>query len=78
MMKECLRYGIDPFIIDDKRRSRYFQGIEDWYANRDKFLDVVTEAQERFKMQIELQRLHAAGQFFASISYQEGFDDEDE
>ena len=58
MMKECLRYGIDPFIIDDKRRSRYFQGIKDWHADRDKFLDVVTEAQERFKMQIELQRLH--------------------
>lgn len=58
MMKECLRYGIDPFIIDDKRRSRYFHGIKDWNANRDKFLDVVTEAQERFKMQNELQRLH--------------------
>lgn len=58
MMKECLRYGINPFIIDDKRRSRYFQGIKDWNVDRDKFLDVVTEAQERFKMQIELQRLH--------------------
>ena len=36
------------------------------------------EEQDRFEAQIELQRLHAAGQFFAPVSYQEGFDDEDE
>jgi len=41
-------------------------------------IDVVMEAQNRFEAQIELQRLHAAGQFFAPVSYQEGFDDEDE
>ena len=78
MVKECLRHGIDPFIIDDKRRTRYFQGIKDWSNGRDKFLDVVMEAQERFEAQIELQRLRAAGQFFAPATYQEGFDDEDE
>ena len=27
MMKECLRFGIDPFIIDDKRRGAYNRGI---------------------------------------------------
>lgn len=59
MVKECLRHGIDPFIIDDKRRTRYFQGIKDWSNGRDKFLDVVMEAQKRFKAQIELQHLHA-------------------
>jgi hypothetical protein len=40
-------------------------------------IDVVMEAQDRFEAQIELQRLHAAGQFFVPVSYQEGFDDED-
>lgn len=27
MLKECLRFGIDPFIIDDKRRGAYIRGI---------------------------------------------------
>ena len=78
MFKECLRHGIMPFIIDDKRRSRYLRGIKEWHDDRFEMVDVVMEAQERFEAQIELQRLHAAGQFFAPASYQEGFDDEDE
>ena len=78
MFKECLRHGTMPFIIDDKRRSRYLRGIKEWHDDRYEMIDVVMEAQERFEAQIELQRLHAAGQFFAPVTYQEGFDDEDE
>ena len=78
MFKECLRHGTMPFIIDDKRRSRYLRGIREWHDDRYEMIDVVMEAQERFEAQIELQRLRAAGQFFAPASYQEGFDDEDE
>ena len=78
MFKECLRHGTMPFIIDDKRRSRYLRGIKEWHDDRFEMIDVVMEAQDRFEAQIELQRLHAAGQFFAPASYQEGFDDEDE
>ena len=78
MFKECLRHDIMPFIIDDKRRSRYLRGIKEWHDDHYELVDVVMEAQDRFEAQIELQRLHAAGQFFAPVSYQEGFDDEDE
>ena len=78
MFKECLRHGTMPFIIDDKRRSRYLRGIKEWHDDRFEMIDVVMEAQERFEAQIELQRLRAAGQFFAPTTYQEGFDDEDE
>ena len=73
-----LRHDIMPFILDDKRRSRYLQGIREWHDDRFEMIDVVMEAQDRFEAQIELQRLHAAGQFFAPASYQEGFDDENE
>jgi len=78
MFKECLRHGTMPFIIDDKRRSRYLRGIKEWHDDRFEMIDVVMEAQDRFEAQIELQRLHAAGQFFAPANYQEVFDDEDE
>ena len=76
MFKECLRHGIMPFIIDDKRRSRYLLGIREWHDDRFEMIDVVMEAQDRFEAQIELQRLHATCQFFAPVSYQESFDDE--
>ena len=78
MFKECLRLGTMPFIIDDKRRSRYLRDIKEWHDDRFEMIDMVMEAQDRFDAQIELQRLHATGQFFAPVSYQEGFDDEDE
>ena len=78
MFKECLRHGVLPFIIDDKRRSRYLHGIREWHEDRYTLTDVVMDAQSRFEAQIELQRLHAAGQFYAPVTYKEGFDDEDE
>ena len=78
MFKECLRHGVMPFIIDDKRRSRYLHGIREWHEDRYTLTDVVMDAQSRFEAQIELQRLHAAGQFYAPATCKEGFDDEDE
>ena len=66
------------FIIDDKCRSRYLCGIREWHDDRLERIDEVMETQDRLEAQIELKRLPAAGQFFAPVSYQEGFDDEDE
>ena len=57
MFKECLRHGLMPFILDDKRRSRYLQGLREWEKNPDILMSVVAEAQDRFKHQIELQNL---------------------
>ena len=49
MFKECLRHDIMPFIIDDKRRSRYLRGIKEWHEDRYELVDVVMEAQDRFE-----------------------------
>ena len=49
MMKECLRYGIDPFIIDDKHRSAYNRGITNWDVDRNQMINVALEAQKRFQ-----------------------------
>lgn len=57
MKKECLRHGIVPFIIDDKRRGGYNKGIECWHADRSVLREVCLKAQARFRNQIELQRL---------------------
>lgn len=57
MLKECLRFGIDPFIIDDKRRGAYIRGIVAWDADPDQLISVSLEAQERFQGKMELCKL---------------------
>lgn len=57
LMKECLRFGIDPFIIDDKRRGNYNKGIVAWPKDYTMLTGVCLEAQERFQRQRELCKL---------------------
>ena len=57
MVKECLRYGIDPFIIDDKRRGVYNRGIAMWDESPEVLRTVRLESQERFRGKMELCRL---------------------
>ena len=57
MMKECLRYGIDPFIIDDKHRGAYNRGIAQWRSDPYILLAVATTAQERLQGQMEVCKL---------------------
>lgn len=54
MLKECLRHDITPFIIDDKRRTGYLDGIRQWDENRNILTEVCIEAQMRFEAQINL------------------------
>lgn len=60
LFKECLRHDVMPFIIDDKRRGRYLEGLREWDECKDKLLEVVLEAQQRYGAQIELQKLLAS------------------
>ena len=53
MLKECLRYGIDPFILDDKRRTAYYNGIIVWDEDPSQLTDVVLQAQARFQNQMD-------------------------
>ena len=57
MLKECLRHGITPFILDDKRRSAYLDGIRCWEKDPLPLMQVCMEAQARFQAQIELEKL---------------------
>ena len=57
MVKECLRYGIDPFFIDDKRRGAYNRGIAQWDTDPDILQKVVCEAQKRFQNKLDTCRL---------------------
>ena len=72
LFKECLRHDVMPFIIDDKRRGRYLEGIREWNESRDTLLEVVLEAQQRYGAQVELQKLLAANREFSPANYGEG------
>lgn len=57
MLKECLRHGVDPFIIDDKKRGAYNRGIASWSTDPDPLMSVSLEAQNRFHSKMEMCRL---------------------
>ena len=71
MFKECLRHEVMPFILDDKRRSRYLEGIREWDDDPGILSEVVMEAQSRFDAQIQLQLLAEHRQRFQMIGFME-------
>ena len=71
MFKECLRHEVMPFILDDKRRSRYLEGIREWDDDPGILGEVVMEAQSRFDAQIQLQNLVEHRQSFQMIGFME-------
>jgi len=71
LFKECLRHDVMPFIIDDKRRGRYLDGIREWDVCRDTLLEVVLEAQQRYGAQVELQKLLAANRAYLPADFKE-------
>lgn len=73
MFKECLRHNVMPFILDDKRRSQYLDGLRDWDTEHETLVSVVNEAQSRFDHQINQHILLAQGKRFLP----KNFDDED-
>lgn len=71
MFKECLRHEVMPFILDDKRRSRYLEGIREWDDDPGILSEVVMEAQSRFDAQIQLQNLAEHRQSFLPVGFME-------
>ena len=71
MFKECLRHNVMPFILDDKRRTRYLEGIRNWEKDHGILVEVVMEAQSRFDAQIQLQMLAEHRQNFLPVGFME-------
>ena len=61
MFKECLRHDVMPFILDDKKRTGYLDGLRNWKTDTSILSEVVIDSQERFNRQIERQILRAYG-----------------
>lgn len=53
LFKECLRWGIVPFIIEDDLKMFYYRGLSEWDDLRGYLLDTCLTAQGRFKKTLD-------------------------
>lgn len=49
LFKECLRYNIVPFIIEDDLKMFYYRGLNQWEKERGFLRDTCLTAQDRFR-----------------------------
>lgn len=48
-LKECLRYKIVPFIIEDSKKMFYYRGLSQWDTERGYLIDTCLDGQDTFK-----------------------------
>lgn len=57
MFKECLKYHIVPFIIDDDLKMFYYRGLKQWDHDKNYLLDTCLTAQDRYKKYLDYFRI---------------------
>lgn len=53
LFKECLRYNIVPFIIDEELKMFYYRGLREWQNERGFLRDTCLAAQDKFKTSLD-------------------------
>lgn len=48
-LKECLRYNIVPFIIEDSKKMYYYRGLSEWGTEKEYLTDTCLDGQDTFK-----------------------------
>ena len=49
MFKECLKFGIVPFIIDEDLKFYYYRGLKEWKNEKGFLRDTCLTGQDKFK-----------------------------
>ncbi|MCD8131294.1 MAG: Fic family protein [Lachnospiraceae bacterium] len=57
MFKECLKYNIVPFIIDDDLKLFYYRGIEEWNNEKGYLTDTCLAVQDKYKAYLDYFRI---------------------
>lgn len=55
--KECLKYDIVPFIIEDDLKLFYYRGLKEWYNEKGYLTDTCLTAQDRYKAYLDYFRI---------------------
>lgn len=53
MFKECLKYNIVPFIIDEQLKMFYYRGLNEWEQEKGYLIDTCLTAQDKFKSYLD-------------------------
>ncbi len=57
MFKECLKYNIVPFIIDENLKMFYYRGLKEWDYERGFLRDTCLSAQDKYKAWLDYFRI---------------------
>ena len=57
MFKECLKYDIVPFIIEDNIKMFYYRGLKEWNTETGYLADTCLSAQDKFKNYLDYFRI---------------------
>jgi len=57
MFKECLKYNIVPFIIEDGIKMFYYRGLNEWSREKGYLIDTCLSAQDKFKKYLDYFRI---------------------
>ena len=57
MFKECLKYNIVPFIIEDDLKMFYYRGLAEWETEKGYLRDTCLTAQDRYKVYLDYFRI---------------------
>ena len=57
LFKECLRFNMAPFIIDEELKWFYYRGLQQWEKEPGYLLDACRAAQDKFKKYLEYFRI---------------------
>ncbi|MCD8325372.1 MAG: Fic family protein, partial [Lachnospiraceae bacterium] len=57
MFKECLKYNIVPFIIDDDLKWLYYRGLKEWDNEKGYLTDTCLTAQNQYKAYLDYFRI---------------------
>ena len=48
-LKECLRFGIVPFLIEDSKKAFYYRGLAEWENEKGWLTDTCLDGQDTFR-----------------------------
>lgn len=57
MFKECLKYNIVPFIIEDNLKLFYYRGLREWDNKKGYLTDTCLTAQDKYKVYLDYFRI---------------------
>lgn len=57
MFKECLKYNIVPFIIEDNLKMFYYRGLKEWNNEKGYLVDTCLTAQDKYKAYLDYFRI---------------------